>query len=161
MTRRGLVLFGLMALIWGIPYLFIRVAVAEISPAVLVFGRTAIAAAVLLPLALARTDVRLVLARWRWVAAFAIAEIMIPWVLLGSAEQHIASSLAGLIVAAVPLVATALAIVTRGRDRMGASGAAGMLIGLAGVAAIVGVEASSANECSERAGGSCGMAARS
>jgi drug/metabolite transporter (DMT)-like permease len=145
MTRRGLVLFGLMALIWGIPYLLIRVAVAEISPAVLVFGRTAIAACVLLPLALARTDIRAVLARWRWVAAFAIAEIMIPWVLLGSAEQHIASSLAGLIVAAVPLVATALAFVTRGRDRIGASGAVGMLVGLAGVAAIVGVEASSAN----------------
>jgi drug/metabolite transporter (DMT)-like permease len=145
MTRRGLVLFGLMGLIWGIPYLLIRVAVAEVSPAVLVFARTSIAAVVLLPIALARADMRAVLARWRWVVAFAIAELCVPWVLLGSAEQQIASSLAGLVVAAVPLVATALAIATRGRDRIGASGAVGMLIGLAGVAGIVGVGAGSSN----------------
>ena len=71
MTRRGLVLFGLMSMIWGIPYLFIRVAVAEITPATLVLARTAIAAAILLPIALARVDLRPVLARWRWVVAFA------------------------------------------------------------------------------------------
>ncbi len=67
MTRRGVVLFALMSVIWGIPYLFIRIAVDEISPATLVLGRTAIATAILLPIALARTDLRAVLARWRWV----------------------------------------------------------------------------------------------
>jgi drug/metabolite transporter (DMT)-like permease len=138
-TRRALILFGLMSLIWGIPYLFIRVAVEELSPATLVFARTAIGAMVLLPIALARSDLRPVLRRWRWVVAFAVIEMGVPWVLLGSAEQHITSSLAGLLVAGVPLVATVLAVATGGRDRVGPIGLLGLLIGLAGVAAIVGV----------------------
>ena len=138
MTRRGLVLFGLMSVIWGIPYLFIRVAVAEITPATLVLARTAIAAAILLPIALARVDLRPVLARWRWVVAFAAVEIAIPWVALGSAEQHLSSSLTGLLIAGVPLVGTALALATGGADRLSRAGLLGLLIGLVGVAAIVG-----------------------
>ncbi len=138
MTRRGLVLFGLMSIIWGIPYLFIRVAVAEITPATLVFVRTAIAAAILVPIALLRVDLRPVLRRWRWVVAFAAVEIAIPWVFLGSAEQQISSSLAGLLIAGVPLVGAAIAIASGGTDRLGRTGLLGLLIGLAGVAAIVG-----------------------
>jgi drug/metabolite transporter (DMT)-like permease len=137
-TRRGLVLFGLMSLIWGIPYLFIRVAVEEISPAVLVLGRTGIGAAILLPIALARVDLRPVLARWRWVVAFAVVEVAIPWVMLGSAEQHLSSSLSGLLIAGVPLVGAVLAVATGGTDRLGRTGLIGLLIGLVGVAAIVG-----------------------
>jgi drug/metabolite transporter (DMT)-like permease len=138
MTRRGLVLFGLMSVIWGIPYLFIRVAVAEITPATLVLARTTIAVAILLPIALARVDLRLIFARWRWVAAFAAIEIAIPWVALGSAEQHLSSSLAGLLIAGVPLVGTTFALATGGADRLGRVGLLGLLIGLIGVAAIVG-----------------------
>jgi len=138
MTRRGLVLFALMSVIWGIPYLFIRVAVAEITPATLVLARTAIAAAILLPIALARVDLRPVLARWRWVVAFAAVEIAIPWVALGSAEQHLSSSLTGLLIAGVPLVGTTLALATGGADRLSRAGLLGLLIGLVGVAAIVG-----------------------
>jgi drug/metabolite transporter (DMT)-like permease len=140
MTRRGLVLFGLMSVIWGIPYLFIRVAVAEITPATLVLARTSIAAAILLPIAFARVDLRPVLARWRWVVAFAAVEIAIPWVALGSAEQHLSSSLTGLLVAGVPLVGTAFALATGGADRLGRAGLLGLLIGLVGVAAIVGAD---------------------
>ena len=120
MTRQGLVLFALMSVIWGIPYLLIRVAVAEITPATLVFARTALAAAILMPIALLRVDLRPVLRRWRWVVAFAAVEIAIPWVLLGSAEQHISSSLAGLLVAGVPLVGAAIA---RRDGRRGSPGA--------------------------------------
>ena len=138
MTRRGLVLFGLMSVIWGIPYLFIRVAVAEITPATLVLARTTIAAAILLPIALTRVDLRPVLARWRWVVAFAAIEIAIPWVALGSAEQHLSSSLAGLLIAGVPLVGTTFALATGGADRLGRAGLLGLVIGLIGVAAIVG-----------------------
>jgi drug/metabolite transporter (DMT)-like permease len=139
-TRRGLVLFGLMSVIWGIPYLFIRVAVAEISPAMLVFARTSIGAAILLPIALARVDLRAVLARWRWVLAFAAVEIAVPWVMLGSAEQHVSSSLAALLIAGVPLVGTAFALATSGADRIGRVGLLGLLIGLIGVVAIVGAD---------------------
>ncbi|HEY8801194.1 MAG TPA: DMT family transporter [Candidatus Limnocylindrales bacterium] len=131
-------LFGLMSVFWGIPYLFIRVAVAEITPATLVLARTTIAAAILLPIALVRVDLRAVLARWRWVVAFAAIEIAIPWIALGSAEQHLSSSLTGLLIAGVPLVGTAFALATGGADRLGRTGLVGLLIGLIRVAAIVG-----------------------
>jgi drug/metabolite transporter (DMT)-like permease len=140
MTRRGLVLFALMSVIWGIPYLFIRVAVAEISPAVLVFARTALATAILLPLALVRVDIRPILRRWRWLVAFAGIEIALPWVMLGSAEQHLSSSLTGLLLAGVPLVGTVFAFFTGGNDRLSGTGWLGLLIGVVGVAAIVGGE---------------------
>ena len=140
MTRRAIILFALMSVIWGIPYLFIRIAVTEITPATMVLWRTLIAAAILLPIALLRTDLRPVLARWRWVVAFAAVEIAIPWVALGSAEQHISSSLAGLLIAGVPLVGVGIALATGGADRFGAVGLLGMLVGIAGVALIVGAD---------------------
>ena len=138
MTRRGILLFALMSVIWGIPYLFIRVAVAEITPAMLVFARTSVAALILLPIAIARVDLRAVLVRWRWVVAFAAVEVAVPWVMLGSAEQHVSSSLAGLLIAGVPLVGTAFALATGGTDRASRAGIVGLLIGLVGVLAIVG-----------------------
>ncbi len=144
MSRRALVLFALMSVIWGIPYLFIRIAVAEVTPATLVFCRTGIAAAILLPIALTRTDLRPVLARWPWVLAFAAAEIAIPWVFLGSAEQVVSSSLAALIVAGVPLVGAIIAVATGG-ERLGRSGLIGLLIGIAGVGAIVGGDLQASN----------------
>jgi drug/metabolite transporter (DMT)-like permease len=139
-TRRGIILFALMAGIWGIPYLFIRVAVAEISPAVLVFARTSIATAILLPIAIARVDLRAVLARWRWVVAFAAVEVALPWLALGSAEQHVSSSLAALLIAGCPLIGTILALATGGADRTSRTGLVGLLIGLVGVVAIVGAD---------------------
>ena len=137
MTRRGLVLFGLMSIIWGIPYLLIRVAVAEIEPSVLVLARTGIAALILLPIALARVDLRPILVRWRWVVVFALVEVIVPWILLSSAEQRLSSSLSGLLVSGVPLAGAVIALVTRG-ERVSRTGLIGLLIGLVGVAAIVG-----------------------
>jgi drug/metabolite transporter (DMT)-like permease len=127
-----------MSLLWGIPYLIIRVAVAEISPATLVFARTLIGAAILVPLALRTAEMGIVLRHWRWVLAFAVVEISIPWVTLGYAEQQVSSSLAGLLIAGVPLAGTMLALLTGGADRPGKVGIAGLLVGLAGVAAIAG-----------------------
>ena len=138
MTRRGLLLFAAMSVIWGIPYLLIRVAVAEVSPPALVFARTGLGAAILLPIALLRVDLRLVLRAWRWVVALALVEIAVPWVLLSSAEQQISSSLAGLLVAGVPLVGAATAAIIGGPDRVGRRQLTGLLIGFAGVAAIAG-----------------------
>ena len=145
MTRRGLVLFALMSIIWGIPYLFIRVVVAEVSPSFLVLARTALATAILLPIALVRIDLRPILARWRWVVAFAGIEIALPWVMLGSAEQHLTSSLTGLLVAGVPLVGTVFALATGGSDRIGRARWLGLLIGLLGVSAIVGSDIGSSD----------------
>ncbi|HET7030169.1 MAG TPA: DMT family transporter [Candidatus Limnocylindrales bacterium] len=138
MTQRGVVLFGLMSVLWGIPYLFIRIAVDEISPATLVLFRTGLASVILLPLAVSRVDLRPILARWPWLMAFAAIEIAIPWVLLGSAEQHLTSSLTGLLIAGVPLVGTVVALMTGAADRLGRAAVSGLLVGLIGVAAIVG-----------------------
>lgn len=138
MTRRGLLLFAAMAVIWGIPYLLIRVVVAEIEPAVLVFVRTTLATAILLPLAIARRELAPALRHWRWVAAFAGFEIALPWVLLGNAERVIPSALAGLLVAGVPLVGAVVAALLRTDDRVDRRRLWGLLLGLAGVALIVG-----------------------
>ena len=103
MTRRGLLLFVSMCLIWGIPYLFIRIAVGEMEPATLVFFRTLVGAAILLPVALVRREgMRAVFQRWPALVVFAAVEIGIPWLSLSTAEQHISSSLAGLLISAVP-----------------------------------------------------------
>lgn len=138
MTRRGLLLFAAMSLVWGIPYLLIRVAVAEVSPPVLVFARTALATAILMPFALLRVDLRAVLRHWRWVVAFAVLEIVVPWVLLATAEQRISSSLTGLLIAGVPLVGAAIGTVVGGVDRVGSRQLLGLGIGFLGVAAIAG-----------------------
>ena len=138
MTRRGLVLFIAMSVIWGIPYLLIRIAVGELSPATLVFLRTAIAALILLPIAITRGGLRPLVRRWVPLVAFAAIEVGIPWLALAHAEQRISSSLAGLLISAVPLVGTVIAFATGNRDRIGLVSVAGLLLGLAGVAAIVG-----------------------
>jgi len=138
-TRRGALLFAVMCVIWGMPYLLIRVAVRELSPATLVFVRTAASAALLLPAAVARGGLRRVLERWRPVLVFAAIEIAIPWLLLSSAERRVSSSLAALLIAAVPFVGAALAVATR-EERFDARRLAGLAVGAAGVAAIVGLD---------------------
>lgn len=139
MTRRGLFLFTAMSVIWGIPYLLILVAVRDLSPAVLVLGRTAIAALLLLPIAAARGELRPLKGHWVALLVFAAIEIAIPWVLLGTAEQHISSSLTALLIAAVPLVGAVIARTSGDRERLGRSSLVGLMLGLVGVAAIVGL----------------------
>jgi drug/metabolite transporter (DMT)-like permease len=111
-----------------------------------VFARTLIGTVVLLPLAIMRTDLRLALTRFHWVVAFAATEIAGPWVLLGWAEQHVTSSLAGLLVAGVPIVGTVIAALTIGwRSTITGAGLAGLLVGLVGVAAIAGGDINAEN----------------
>jgi drug/metabolite transporter (DMT)-like permease len=126
--------------IWGIPYLLIRVAVEELSPAALVFWRTAPAALLLAPFAFRRGALGLLLARWRWVTAYTIIEIAVPWLLLFHAEQRISSSLAGLLVAAVPLLGAVVYRLAGVAERLDARRLAGLVIGFGGVAALVGID---------------------
>jgi drug/metabolite transporter (DMT)-like permease len=130
-----------MCVIWGIPYLMIRVAVREVSPAMLVFLRSGLAAFALVPLAAARGELRPLLPRWRPLLVFAAIEIAIPWLALSSAERRVSSSLAALLIAAVPFTAVAIALVTGG-ERFGSRRIAGLLGGIGGVAAIVGLDIS-------------------
>jgi drug/metabolite transporter (DMT)-like permease len=140
MSRRGWLLFITMCVIWGLPYLFIRIAVDHLSPPTLVFVRTGIATLVLLPIALVRREVRPVLARWRPLAVFAVIEIMIPWVLLNHAEQRITSSLAGLLVAAVPLFGALAFLLTPHAEKFTTTQVGGLALGFLGVAALVGLD---------------------
>jgi drug/metabolite transporter (DMT)-like permease len=140
MTRRGLLLFVAMCVIWGIPYLFIRIAVHELTPATLVSLRTAIAALVLLPIAIRRGGFREIFDRWRPLVLFALIEIGVPWLSISTAEKQITSSLAGLLVSAVPLVGVMIAPLFGNRERIGPINLAGLLLGLVGVAAIVGLD---------------------
>jgi drug/metabolite transporter (DMT)-like permease len=139
MTSRGLALFAAMCLIWGLPYLLIKVAVDEISPATLVLARTSLAALLLLPIAAARRELRILAPYWIPLVAFATIEIAIPWVLLGIAEESVSSSLTGLLIAAVPLVGAVIALTSASRERLGARNVLGLVLGLVGVAAIVGL----------------------
>ena len=139
MTARGWVLFAAMCVIWGIPYLLIKVAVEDVSPAMLVLARTGIASLLLLPIAAARNELRPLLPCWRPLLAFAGIEIALPWVLLGSAETRISSSLTALLIAAVPLVGTGIALVMVPRERLTLDRGAGLVLGMAGVASIVGL----------------------
>ena len=66
MSRRGWVLFALMSVIWGMPYLFIKVADGGVSVPVLVFTRLAVAAALLLPLAIRGRQLAGLWRHWRW-----------------------------------------------------------------------------------------------
>src|SRR5438477_118066 len=140
MSRRALLLFAAMCVIWGIPYLFIRIAVTELPPVELVFARTAGGALILIPIALARGELRGLAARWAPLLAFTALEIGIPWLMVSTAEQRISSSLAGLLVAAVPLVGVVVAPLFGNRDRMDAANLTGLLVGMVGVAAIVGFD---------------------
>jgi drug/metabolite transporter (DMT)-like permease len=145
MSRRGWVLFAVMGVIWGIPYLLIKVAVADLSPASLVFLRTATGALLLLPIAAGRHSIAPLRAHWRWILAYTAVEVAVPWFLLSDAERHISSSLAGLLIAAVPFVGALLALVTGGDDRPGVRRVAGLLVGFVGVATLVGFDLSGGN----------------
>lgn len=129
-----------MALIWGIPYLFIKVAVGEITPATLVFLRSVIGASILLPLAVARKDLAPLRPQWKWLVAYTFVEIAVPWFLLSDAERRITSSLAGLLIAASPSITAVLAVLAGGRDRLDSRRIAGLVLGFGGVAALVGLD---------------------
>jgi drug/metabolite transporter (DMT)-like permease len=137
-SRRGWVLFTMMSVIWGVPYLLIKVADGGVSVPVLVFARVGIGAAVLLPIAIRRGQIRVLRDHWRWLAVFALVEIMLPWALLSDAERRLSSSMSGLLIASVPIIGLVLARVTGGAERMTVVRWTGLLAGLAGVALLAG-----------------------
>ncbi|HZP95041.1 MAG TPA: DMT family transporter [Candidatus Limnocylindria bacterium] len=138
MSARGWLLFAAMSVIWGIPYLLIKIAVGEIEPATLVLGRTAVGAILLVPIALLRSDLRALRPHWRLLVAYTLVEIVGPWLLLSHAETRLSSSLSGLLIAGVPLVGAVLTWRTGHDDRPSASRVGGLLLGLVGVALVVG-----------------------
>jgi drug/metabolite transporter (DMT)-like permease len=135
MTARGWFLFSLMGVVWGIPYLLIKVAVeADLSPSTVVFTRCALGAALLLPFAIRQGGLPgTIRTHWRPMLAFACIEIIGPWWTLTDAERHLSSSTAGLLIAGVPIVGLALARFFGDTERLGVRRATGLALGLAGV----------------------------
>ncbi len=137
MSRRGWWLFAAMSLIWGIPYLLIKVADGGVAPPVLVLARVTIGAAILIPVAIRRRELAPLLPYWRWLLLFALVEIITPWLLLSEAETRLSSSLSGLLIASVPILVAVFGRLTGGQDRLTPVRWTGLLVGLGGVALLV------------------------
>lgn len=127
-------LFLILGVLWGIPYMLIKYANAAFDPATLVCLRTLVGGVVLLPFALRRGALPPVLARWPWVLAYTLIEIGIPWVALTHAEHVIPSALAGLLIAATPVVGAMVSYLTGRDEQLGRAGGLGLALGLGGVA---------------------------
>jgi drug/metabolite transporter (DMT)-like permease len=141
MNRRAWAAFAAMSVIWGLPYLFIKVAVDDgVSPAFLSFARVLLAAVVLLALAWRAGSLGSLRGHWRWVAAYAVAEIALPFPLIAAGEQRVSSSLAAILIACVPLLVALIAIRFDAAERATGIRLVGLLVGLAGVVALVGID---------------------
>jgi drug/metabolite transporter (DMT)-like permease len=144
MSTRGWTLFAAVSVIWGLPYLFIKIAVDDgLTPGFVAWSRVVIATVVLLPIALKRGALRAL--PLGWLVAFATAEIVVPFPLIGWGEQRIPSSLTAILIASLPLIVALLALRFDHSERPTRSRLVGMLIGLAGVAALVGIDLGSSS----------------
>ncbi len=140
MSRRGVILFLSLGLIWGLPYLLIKVSVEYLSPEVIVFLRVFLAAIILLPIVIKRGYLRQLKGHWKWVFIFAIVEIAFPFGALTFAEIKLSSSMTGLLIAAVPIVSAIFAWRLGIDDRITGNRILGLTIGILGVASLVGLD---------------------
>ncbi|SOE01367.1 DMT family transporter [Blastococcus haudaquaticus] len=140
MSRRGWALFLAMSVIWGVPYLLIKVAVDEVSPEMLVFVRCVVGAALLLPWTIAKGQLRPALRHWRALLLFTVLEMAGPWFLIAYAEGSLSSSLTGLLVAGVPFVAALAARIAGEDDRLTPVRILGMAIGVVGIGVLLGLD---------------------
>jgi drug/metabolite transporter (DMT)-like permease len=129
-----------MSVMWGVPYLLIKVAVGELSPVVVVFGRCLVGAVLLVPWTLARGQLRPALRHWRPLLLFTVLEMTGPWLLLSVAEQSLSSSLTGLLVAGVPFVAALTARLAGEDERLSPLRVVGMLVGVVGIVTLLGLD---------------------
>ena len=132
-SRRGWLLLVAVGVIWGIPYLLIKIAVRDVTPVMVVFVRTALGALLLLPFAVRGGGLRVLRGRWRAVLGFAVLEIVRPWILLSNAERTLSSSTTGLLVATVPIAAVVLGRLVGDRRPVALIRWIGLLVGLGGV----------------------------
>jgi len=140
MSKRGAILFLSLGLIWGIPYLLIKVSVEYLSPEVIIFLRVFLAAIILMPVVIKRSYLRQLKGHWKWVFVFAIVEIAFPFGALTFAEIKLSSSMTGLLIAAVPIISAIFAWRLGIDDRITGNRVLGLAIGIVGVASLVGLD---------------------
>lgn len=141
MSQKGILLFSLAGVFWGLPYFFIAIALESFSTPSIVFARTLLGALILIPYAALTGGLKPALRAWPYVLVFAVVEMVGPWFLITEAQKGIPSGLAGLLVATVPFFVVAiLAIFLKDRKALKVRPLAGMVIGFLGVAALVGID---------------------
>ena len=138
--------FALVGFLWGTPYLYIKVAVEEISPATIIFFRVLIGTMVLLPLALSQKKMSIPRKYWHIVLIYTVAELIGPWYLITNAEQKLSSGLTGLLVATVPIWAAIFASLNGDHTVWHKFRLFGLGIGFIGVVAVVGIESISGRQ---------------
>jgi drug/metabolite transporter (DMT)-like permease len=140
-SSRAWALFAAVSALWGIPYLFIKIAVDDgLSPLFIAWGRLLLAAVVLLLLAWRAGALDALRGRWRWLAAFALVELALPFPLIGEGERHVSSSLTAILIAAAPLFVALLALRVDRAERATGLRLVGLVVGLAGVVALMGID---------------------
>ena len=140
MTRKSWIQFGIVGFLWGIPYLLIKVAVADIPPPLIVAGRTLIGAAILIPIAMHKKTIMDAVRGIKYVLPYAVLEMVGPWILITSAEQEISSGLAGLLIATVPIFATIFTSMRGDHSVWQPKRIIGLIVGFIGIIALVGIE---------------------
>lgn len=140
MTRKGWLLFIAVSVFWGIPYLFIKIAVSELDPAVVVFSRAFIAVLVLLPMAIKGKTLLPMLKHWRVILLFSVIHMVGAFLLISYGEQHVSSSLASLLIAANPLIVALLALGFDKSERVSGPRMIGLLVGLVGLVVLLGFD---------------------
>lgn len=140
MSWRAWITFAALCVVWGVPYFFIKLAVSELSPACVAWTRITLAAAILVPIAARRGVLRPVLEHKGAVCTFAFAELVVPFFLIAFGEQWISSSLAGILIATVPLMVILIAPWFGVRERLDPRRLLGLAIGFSGVVALLGLD---------------------
>jgi drug/metabolite transporter (DMT)-like permease len=138
MTWRGWCAFAALGIIWGLPYFFIKLAVQEVSPFVVAWGRIVLATLILLPIAWRRGALRSLAAHKPAIVAFALAEFAIPFAAISLGERWIDSSVTGILIAAVPLTVTLISRFFGVHEKLGVGRLLGLALGLSGVITLVG-----------------------
>jgi drug/metabolite transporter (DMT)-like permease len=140
MSARAWWLFAAVSVLWGIPYLFIKLAVEDISPLWVAFARLVVAFAVLLPYALHKGALRGLGRHWKPLLVYSVVEICLPWPLIGFGEQRISSGLAAILIAAVPLIVALIALRIDHEERAEGSRLVGLVVGFTGVVVLLGLD---------------------
>ena len=140
MTRKSMIYFGLVGFLWGIPYLLMKVAVEDFPPSAVVAGRTLIGASILIPIAIYRKKFKGAVLGFKFVAFYALLEMIGPWILITTAEQKISSGLAGLLVSTVPIFATIITSMRGDHSVWQFKRIVGIVVGFLGLILVVGIE---------------------
>ena len=140
MSARAWTLFAAVSVLWGIPYLFIKLAVEDLSPVMVAWGRIMVAFAVLLPYAIHKGALRGLGRHWKPLLIYSVVEIVLPWPLIGFGEERVSSGLAAILIATVPLVVALMALRVDPDERAEGARLVGLLVGFGGVVVLLGLD---------------------